>query len=86
MTAASVAVSGIIGFVGLVVPHLVRGLIGPPHRPLFPTTALLGAILTVLADLLARLILPGQEIPVGVVTALLGAPFFFLVLRRQMGR
>jgi len=86
MTAASVAVSGIIGFVGLVVPHLMRGLIGPPHRPLFPATALLGAILTVLADLLARLILPGQEIPVGVVTALLGAPFFFLVLRRQMGR
>ena len=51
-----------------------------------PVSALLGAILTVLADLIARMILPGQEIPVGVVTALIGAPFFFLLLRRQMGR
>lgn len=86
LTAAAVSVSGIIGFVGLVVPHLARGLVGPPHRTLLPVAALLGAILTVLADLIARMILPGQEIPVGVVTALLGAPFFFLLLRRLMGR
>ncbi|MBC8103999.1 MAG: iron ABC transporter permease [Cytophagales bacterium] len=86
LTAASVSVSGIIGFVGLVVPHLARSLVGPPHRTLLPAAALLGAILTVLADLIARLILPGQEIPVGVVTALIGAPFFCLLLRRQMGQ
>jgi iron complex transport system permease protein len=86
LTAVSVSVSGIIGFVGLVVPHLARGLVGPPHRVLVPVAAILGAILTVLADLLARLILRGQEIPVGVVTALIGAPFFCLLLRRQMGR
>jgi iron complex transport system permease protein len=72
--------------VGLVVPHLARSMVGPPHRTLVPVAALLGAILTVLADLLARLILKGQEIPVGVVTALIGAPFFCLLLRRQMGR
>jgi iron complex transport system permease protein len=86
LTAASVSVSGIIGFVGLVVPHLARGLVGPPHRALVPVAALLGATLTVLADLLARMLLRGQEIPVGVVTALIGAPFFCLLLRRQMGR
>lgn len=86
VTAAAVAVSGIIGFVGLVVPHAARALIGPPHRPLAIVAALLGAILTVLADLLARIVMEGQELPVGVVTALLGAPFFFLLLRRQMGR
>ncbi len=86
LTAASVSVSGIIGFVGLVVPHLARGLVGPPHRALVPVAALLGAALTVLADLLARLVLQGQEIPVGVVTALVGAPFFCLLLRRQMER
>jgi iron complex transport system permease protein len=86
LTAASVSVSGIIGFVGLVVPHLARGLVGPPHKSLMPVAALLGAILTVLADLLARMILKGQEIPVGVVTALIGAPFFCLLLRRQMGK
>jgi iron complex transport system permease protein len=85
ITAVSVSVSGIIGFVGLVVPHLARALVGPPHRGLIPASALLGALLTVLADLLARSVGP-EEIPVGVVTALLGAPFFALLLRRQMGR
>jgi iron complex transport system permease protein len=86
ITAAAVSVSGIIGFVGLVVPHLARALVGPPHRAMLPVAALLGAILTVLADLISRVILPGQEVPVGVVTALLGAPFFFVLLRRQMAR
>ncbi len=86
LTAVAVSVSGIIGFVGLVVPHLVRALVGPPHRVLIPASALVGALLTVLADLIARTVLPGEEIPVGVVTALLGAPFFAALLRRQMGR
>jgi iron complex transport system permease protein len=87
VTAAAVSVSGIIGFVGLVVPHLGRRLVGPPHRALVPVAALLGAILAVLADLLARTVLgEGQELPVGVVLALLGAPFFAYLLRCQMGR
>ena len=84
MTAVAVAVSGIIGFVGLVVPHIGRSLIGPPHRPLVPVAALLGATLTVLADLIARTLRPGEGLPVGVVTALLGAPFFCYLLRRQV--
>ncbi len=84
VTAVSVSVSGIIGFVGLVVPHTARALVGPPHRALVPVAALLGAILTVLADLLARTVRPGEELPVGVVTALLGAPVFCLLLRRMM--
>lgn len=86
VTAASVAVAGIIGFVGLVVPHIARRLVGPPHRALVPVSALLGALLTVLADLLARTVRGGEELPVGVVTALLGAPFFAFLLRRQMDR
>lgn len=86
VTAVAVSVSGIIGFVGLVVPHTARALVGPPHRPLTMVSALLGATLTVLADLIARSMLPGQELPVGVITALLGAPFFCVLLRRQMGR
>ena len=69
----------------LVVPHAARALVGPPHRGMIPVAALLGASLSVLADLIARVILPGSELPVGVITALLGAPFFLLLLRRQMG-
>lgn len=85
LTAVSVSVSGIIGFVGLIVPHAARALVGPPHRASLPVAALLGASLTVLADLLARTLRPGQELPVGVITAIIGAPFFFFLLRRQMG-
>jgi iron complex transport system permease protein len=81
-TSAAVAVSGTIGFVGLVVPHLLRLLIGPDHRLLLPASLLTGAGLLVLADLGARL-LPGGGIPVGVVTALIGAPFFLWLLRRS---
>jgi iron complex transport system permease protein len=85
VTAAAVAVSGIIGFVGLVVPHLVRLAIGPHHRRLLPATLLLGGILVLVSDTLARSILPGgQELPVGVVTAILGGPFFaWLMLHRK---
>jgi iron complex transport system permease protein len=81
-TSAAVAISGTIGFVGLVVPHLLRLVIGPDHRLLLPASLLVGASLLVLADLGARL-LPGGGIPVGVVTALIGAPFFLWLLRRS---
>ena len=79
VTAAAVAVSGLIGFVGLVVPHLVRLLVGPNARTLLPLAAIYGAVFLALADLLARI--PG-ELPVGVVTAIIGAPFFLYLLRR----
>jgi ABC-type Fe3+-siderophore transport system permease subunit len=81
-TSAAVAVSGTIGFVGLVVPHLLRLVIGPDHRLLLPASLLAGAGLLVLADTGARLV-PGGGIPVGVVTALIGAPFFLWLLRRS---
>jgi iron complex transport system permease protein len=81
-TSAAVAISGTIGFVGLVVPHLLRLAIGPDHRLLLPASLLGGAALLVLADLGARLV-PGGGIPVGVVTALIGAPFFLWLLRRS---
>ncbi|MGA2819761.1 MAG: iron ABC transporter permease [Anaerolineales bacterium] len=80
-TAAAVSFSGIIGFVGLAVPHLVRLLIGSDYRRLVPMSILSGAILLLLADVLARTLEAPQEIPVGVVTALLGVPFFLYLLR-----
>lgn len=82
-TAAAVAFAGTIGFVGLVVPHLVRGVTGPRHRSLLPLSALVGAILLIWADTLARSLVDGQEIPVGVVTAAVGVPFFAVLLRRS---
>lgn len=85
VTAVAVAVSGVIGFVGLVVPHLVRLALGPHHRRLLPAVFLVGALLLLLSDTLARSFLPnGQELPVGVVTAILGGPFFcYLMLHRK---
>lgn len=84
LTGAAVAVSGVIGFVGLVVPHLIRMIAGSEHRPLIGLSALLGGSLLVWSDILARIILPeGQELPVGVITALFGGPFFCLLLRRK---
>jgi len=79
ITAAAVAVSGLIGFVGLVVPHVVRLLVGPNARRVLPLSALLGAALMTFADLVARIL---AGIPVGVVTAVIGAPFFLVLLRR----
>jgi len=81
-----VAVCGKIGFVGLIVPHLVRMLIGGDHRLLLPASYLGGAIFLVCADTIARTALGGSEIPVGVVTALCGAPFFTYLLRRERRR
>jgi len=82
----SVAATGIIGFIGLVVPHLVRMILGPDHRQLLPLSALLGATLLALADIGARAFLPPAELPVGLVTALLGAPFFIFLLLQQRSK
>ena len=79
----SVALAGTIAFVGLVVPHLVRLAIGPDHRYLLPGSALAGAILLLLADTAARLLAPPAEIPVGILTALVGVPFFLSLLRQR---
>jgi iron complex transport system permease protein len=84
-TAAAVAVSGLIGFVGIIVPHTVRLLVSPSYRAIVPLSLIGGAGFLVLADLLARTILSPAELPVGVVTAFFGAPFFALVLRSTRG-
>src|SRR6266568_969428 len=81
LTAAAVSISGLIGFVGLVVPHAMRLLLGPRHRLLLPVSALGGAIFLILADLLARVVIAPAVLPVGVFTALVGAPFFLFLLR-----
>jgi iron complex transport system permease protein len=83
LTGAVVSVSGIIGFVGLIVPHLVRMAFGADHRLLLPLSALWGAVFLVMADAAARVVLAPSEVPVGVVTAALGAPFFIALLRRR---
>ncbi|MND82735.1 Hemin transport system permease protein HmuU [compost metagenome] len=79
---AAVAAAGLIGFIGLVVPHLMRLLVGPDHRVLLPASLLAGASLLLLADLAARLLLAPAELPIGIVTALIGAPFFLYLLVR----
>jgi iron complex transport system permease protein len=84
LTAAAVAVSGVIGFVGLVVPHVVRMLWGGDHRFLLPASVLLGATFAILADTLARTAAAPTELPIGVVTAFVGVPFFVYLLRRRM--
>lgn len=83
VVAGAVSVSGLIGFVGLMTPHMVRLVIGPRHRLLLPASALAGAIVLVIADLLARIVLAPVEIPVGIVTALAGGPFFIWLLVRK---
>ncbi len=80
-TAAAVSVSGLIGFVGIIVPHVVRLLVGASYRVILPLSLLFGAAFLALADLLARMVLSPAEIPIGVVTAFFGAPFFVVVLR-----
>ena len=82
-TAAAVSVSGLIGFVGLIVPHTVRMIWGPDYRRVLPLSGFFGASFLILADIVARTIDPTFEVPIGVVTALVGAPFFLFLLRRQ---
>ncbi|RDV03571.1 FecCD family ABC transporter permease [Undibacter mobilis] len=82
---AAVAFAGVVGFVGIVVPHLLRLVIGPAHRNLLPASAVLGAILLLAADTAARTLAAPAEVPIGVLTALVGAPFFLALLLRQRG-
>ncbi len=82
-TAAGVSLAGLIGFVGLVVPHVVRAITGPDHRRLVPASALAGGVFLAVCDALARTVLAPREVPVGVVTALIGGPFFLTILRRR---
>ncbi|MFB0519959.1 MAG: FecCD family ABC transporter permease [Desulfatiglandales bacterium] len=86
MTGMVVSFSGIIGFVGLIVPHLMRMLLGPDHRLLIPASALGGAVFLIAADTVARTILSPSELPVGVITAFLGAPFFIYLLKQRGSR
>jgi iron complex transport system permease protein len=86
LAAGAVAVGGIIAFVGLVVPHITRLLVGPDHRHLLPTAALSGALLMILSDIAARALLAPTELPLGIITSALGCPFFLYLLRRQGGR
>jgi iron complex transport system permease protein len=85
VTAAGVAVAGVIGFVGLIVPHAVRLLVGSDHRALLPLSFLAGAAFLTAADLVARLALAPTEVPIGVITAFVGVPFFLVLLRRSVG-
>ena len=84
LTSAAVAVSGVIGFVGLIVPHAVRLLLGPPHRTLIPASALTGAVFLIACDLAARTVIAPVEIRLGIVTSICGAPFFLLLLLRRL--
>jgi iron complex transport system permease protein len=83
MTGVAVSICGVIGFVGIVVPHLLRIVIGPGHRLMLPASICLGAILLIGADTLARILAAPAEVPIGVLTAALGAPFFLFILLRQ---
>ena len=83
MAAATVAVAGMIGFVGLVVPHIARLLVGADYRALVPVSALLGSCTLLAADTLGRVLIPSMEIPVGLVMAMTGGPFFLYMLRKK---
>jgi len=83
LAAAAVSVSGVIGFVGLMIPHIVRLLVGPDHRILLPVSALVGAAFLIAADIAARIIMPPIELPIGILTALSGTPFFLWLLRKR---
>lgn len=83
ITSIAVSVSGIIGFVGLIIPHIVRLIIGPDHRILLPASALMGGIFMIFADTIARTIISPIEIPVGIITAIFGGPFFIYLLRTK---
>ena len=83
VTGALVATSGAIGFVGLIVPHAVRTVVGVTHRRLLPACFLAGALFLLWADLAARALLPSEQLPVGIITALCGVPFFLVLLRRS---
>lgn len=83
VTATAVSMSGLIGFVGLIVPHAIRHLVGPDHKRLVPCSALCGGVFLAVCDALARTVLAPRELPVGVITAMVGGPFFIMILRRR---
>lgn len=85
ITAAAVSISGLIAFIGLVIPHITRIIIGPDHRILLPTSIIVGATFLVICDAVARVIVPANEVPVGIITALSGGPFFIFLLRKKRG-
>ena len=85
MTAVMVSIVGSIGFVGLVIPHAARMVVGVRHGLLLPASALIGAVFMVAADILSRVIIPGQVLPIGVITALFGAPAFAFILGQRRG-
>jgi iron complex transport system permease protein len=84
-TAAAVSISGIIGFVGLIIPHVTRLIVGPDHRILIPSSILVGAMFIMLCDTLSRMVLAPIDLPVGIVTALSGGPFFIYLLKKRKG-
>lgn len=84
MAGTTIAVSGTIGFVGLMVPHFTRLLVGGDHRKVLPISALLGGILVVWVDVAARLIIAPEELPVGVLTAVIGGPIFIIMLKKSL--
>lgn len=86
LVSAGVAFTGVIAFIGLVVPHVIRMLAGPGHRLLLPASCLGGGLVLALADLVARTVVPYQELPLGILTALVGGPFFFILLMRTRAR
>jgi len=86
LTGVAVAFTGIIAFVGLIVPHVIRMIIGPAHRGLILASAAGGGALLVVADLLTRTLVAGAELPIGMLTSLIGGPFFFYLLWRQRRR
>lgn len=86
ITAAAVSVSGTIGFIGMIVPHIARLLVGSDHRVLLPVSAVLGASLLIVADTMARSLMDPRELPIGVITAFLGAPFFAYLLRKRKNK
>ena len=86
MVGFSVYAAGMIGFVGLVIPHVVRMAVGTDHRRLLPVSALVGAIFLIWADVACRTVIPGQELPIGILTSVIGAPcFIYLMARKRYG-
>lgn len=86
VTASAVSMSGVIGFVGLIVPHAVRLFVGPDHRKLIPLSVLTGGIFLLVADTIARTMFAPSEIPIGVMTAFIGAPYFIFLLQNSKGK
>lgn len=86
LTGAIVSVSGVIGFIGLIIPHITRSLVGSKHSRLMPASILLGGVFTILCDWISRIVVIPEELPIGVLTALFGAPFFLFLIRKSRSK